>query len=202
MRSLSVVVFFVFSSLCMAGSNHQQQVHHVDHRQEEGQDNRGTSTQEIHMHGLAALTLAVEGDLLEIEFDSPAANIVGFEHRARSTQQIAAVEKAQAVLESSEQVFRFQGGGCSVEQVRVDLTALVSQDEHSEHEGHHSAETGHSEIRASYLYRCQQPATLKSVAVYLLKVFSGIETLKAHWVNATGQGTADITAQSNRIIIE
>ena len=38
--------------------------------------------EEAHIHGLATLTLALEGNSLEIEFESPAANLVGFEHRS------------------------------------------------------------------------------------------------------------------------
>ena len=86
--------------------------------------------------------------------------------------------------------------------MNVDFTELVRQDEHSEHEGHHSVETGHSEIRANYHYRCQEPEALKIVVVQLMAAFSGVETLSAQWISPTHQGAVDLTMQSNRIIIE
>jgi len=41
-----------------------------------------------HLHGHAELTLALEGRALEINLASPAANIVGFEHKATSSEQL------------------------------------------------------------------------------------------------------------------
>ncbi len=203
MRYLLMLAFLWFSSLSMAGSKHHaEHAHHDEHNQAEFHDDHGVPSHEAHMHGLAELTLVIEGGELEIELKSPAANIVGFEHRAKSKQQIEIVEKARAVLASPEQVFTLQGGRCSQEQESVELAALVRQDEHTEHETHHSDETGHSEIWANYHYRCQEPDALKVVVVHLMAVFSGIETLKAQWVSPTLQGTADLTTQSNRIIIE
>ncbi|MGB1290473.1 MAG: ZrgA family zinc uptake protein, partial [Porticoccaceae bacterium] len=37
---------------------------------------------DAHVHGLSQLTIAVEGETVELEFSSPAMNLVGFEHRA------------------------------------------------------------------------------------------------------------------------
>lgn len=200
-----VSAIFLFSSLCFAGGSvHDDRNDHKEHTKQEvhGHNDHKSLEQEVHMHGLAELTLVVEGSTLEIQLESPAANIVGFEHRARSTQQMAAVEKAQSVLESPARVFTLLGGECAVQQVSVALAGLTHQSEHAEHSDHDDDPSGHSEVRASYHYRCQKPETLKAVTVHLMRRFSGIETLNAQWVSATRQGAIELTAQFNRITIE
>jgi len=65
-----------------------------------------------HVHGQSELTLAVEYDRLEIGFESPAANLTGFEHRATTPEQVRTLESA---VESLTQ---------SVESAREQVTAL------------------------------------------------------------------------------
>ena len=50
-----------------------------------------------HIHGLAEATIALEGKVLEIGLQSPASNIVGFEHKARTKEQIDKVQQAKNI---------------------------------------------------------------------------------------------------------
>ncbi len=60
---------------------------------------------EAHAHGVAQLNVAMEDKRLYIEFYSPAANIVGFEHHPRTTAQKDAVAAATAQLKAAETLF-------------------------------------------------------------------------------------------------
>ncbi len=62
---------------------------------------------DAHVHGLSELTLAMEGEKLEIQLQSPAMNLLGFEHKARTTNDIAAVEHAQSLLSNPDSLFLF-----------------------------------------------------------------------------------------------
>lgn len=53
-----------------------------------------------HEHGVAQLNVALDGKTLELELDSPAMNLVGFEHAASTDADKAAVAKARAQLEN------------------------------------------------------------------------------------------------------
>lgn len=46
-----------------------------------------------HEHGVAQLNVALDGKTLELELDSPAMNLVGFEHAASTDADKAAVAK-------------------------------------------------------------------------------------------------------------
>ena len=55
-----------------------------------------------HEHGVALLNIAVEGYNLYIEFSSPSANIVGFEHHPRTLEQKDAVAGAVRTLQQGD----------------------------------------------------------------------------------------------------
>ncbi|MFO6377007.1 DUF2796 domain-containing protein, partial [Pseudomonas aeruginosa] len=58
-----------------------------------------------HEHGVAQLNVALDGKTLELELDSPAMNLVGFEHAASTDADKAAVAKARAQLEKPLELF-------------------------------------------------------------------------------------------------
>jgi len=146
---------------------------------------------DAHVHGLAELTVALEGNQLELHLASPAANIVGFEHRAVTAEQSHAVQQAEALLNSAQQLFSFSGTRCDAQEIKVDMSALEKEDaHHHNHDGHHGDkhQTRHSEVSAEYRFACAQGAELTSITVTLLELFPGIETLSTMWVIEAGQG--------------
>ena len=106
--------------------------------------------QNTHLHGYAELMLGLEQGALQITFTSPAANLVGFEHRARTSGEINALKQAQAVLYEAKKVFTFKGGNCQLVDVQVNISALLN-DTQAEHQGH-SERSGedHSDTHKSH----------------------------------------------------
>ena len=94
-----------------------------------------SSQQNTHLHGHAELMLGLEQGALQITFSSPAANLVGFEHRARTAEEISALKQTQAILQNAKNVFTFKGGNCQLVDVQVNISALLS-DIQAEHQGH------------------------------------------------------------------
>jgi hypothetical protein len=154
--------------------------------------------QQAHLHGITDLTLALEGNTLEINLESPAINIVGFEYKASTQKQIDAVEKAKSILESSPRLFVFSGSSCTLQQVKADLSALV---EGENHDDDHGQEKNHREISANYRFECSQGKKLNAVSVNLIPHFPNIESIKAMWLTDSRQGATVLTAESNLIRI-
>jgi len=155
---------------------------------------------DAHIHGVAELTLALENNLLEIQFQSPANNIIGFEHKAKTQQDIDTALQAQALLEQPDKLFSFIGSACTLQDQNVDISSVLSPtDDHDEHDDHdnHDDHEGHSEITSNYKFVCQKGSQLQTISMDLLEHFSGIEALNAMWVTADQQGAARLTAQSN-----
>ncbi len=179
---------------------------------------------DAHVHGIAALNLALEGQEVHVELNSPAANIVGFEHAPSSEADHAALDKAVATLKDGDRLFRFNAeAGCRME--KADVTSTLLDEEHDEHgdkhasahdhekedghghekleheehahEGHEQEGETHSDIEAAYHFECEQPGKLKNLTVELFEAFPGTEKLKVQYVIESKQGAADLTAASH-----
>lgn len=162
---------------------------------------------EVHVHGLAELTLVMEGDILAIQFSSPAMNLVGFEYKATSAEDIAKIEKLSTVLNQHEKVFLFSGTHCKHLETHIDVSSLI--DEHNkEHEEHHADEEhkmhtlndNHSEVIADYQFKCENLADISTIAVALFRFFSGLEKIQTMWITQTKQGSATLNADHSTVI--
>ena len=66
-----MLLFLCFSLNIKAETNEEHNINHA-----------------AHIHGLATLTLAIENNVLEIQLESPAINLIGFEHQANSSEEV------------------------------------------------------------------------------------------------------------------
>ena len=68
-----------------------------------------------HEHGVGRLNAALDGQTLELELESPAMNLVGFEHAATSDADKAKVAAARAQLEKPLALFSLPAAaGCKL----------------------------------------------------------------------------------------
>lgn len=129
-----------------------------------------------HEHGVARLTVATTDNGVEIMLETPAANLFGFEHTAKTDEEKQVVSTAKAKLEG---VFAPNGdAACDLASHAVDMG--------HEHEGH-------SDVGASWNFTCKNPDKLNSVGVQLFSAFpNGFQHINAEWVTATGAGAQEI----------
>ena len=67
-----------------------------------------------HEHGVATLNVVLDGNTLELELDSPAMNLVGFEHAATRDTDKAKVAAVRQQLEQPLKLFGVdQAAGCT-----------------------------------------------------------------------------------------
>jgi hypothetical protein len=178
---------------------------------------------EAHVHGVAHLNVALEGNNLYIELSSPAANIVGFEHHPRTEEQKAAVKTAIETLEAGEKLFALStdtGGRLVKANVQTDVEngsdhepgqshahdhAKSSQEaeveEHQHGEDHEADDhERHSEFKAEYHFVCKTPQKLTLIEVNLFRVFPGIEYIEVQLLTDTKQSALELTAPKNKIV--
>ncbi len=106
--------------------------------------------QAAHVHGVASMNLAYEGEELQIEFVSPADGIVGFEYEPSTDAERKAVEDAIAALRNPQSLFALPGNaGCELHEVEVERHAEDDHDEHGHdehgHDKHAHDEHGHDD---------------------------------------------------------
>ena len=154
-----------------------------------------------HVHGEAQLTIAAIENELHIEFESPGANLVGFEHEPHNPQEVRALETASQQLATPEVLLKFTGTDCQLHNTDVKAPHSKRGHKHSNH-GHHEAHhdhSGHASFRVTYHYRCQNMDDLDSVYVTLFDRFPDIQKIDAQWLTAGQQGAATLTAQNNKL---
>lgn len=153
---------------------------------------------EAHEHGHATLMLVQEKDELQLVFKSPAMNITGFEHQANSPEHRAKIEWAKQSLSDAAQLFSItQSAQCTLEHADITSSLLETHDHSYEHEGHETDNHGnhkgndgndsHSEFEAEYHFKCNNISALKSIKVTFFEIFTSIEELETHVINASGQ---------------
>lgn len=144
-----------------------------------------------HVHGAATLNIAVEGDAVLMEFDSPVINLLGFEHAPVSDEQQALLLPVRKTLQQAHRLFSFAAASCQLESADVQMPGLQS-DQEDEHR-HDHAEV-HSDIRASYWFRCREMQALKTITIHLFALFPGIHQIKVHWIFHGTQGATELTS--------
>jgi hypothetical protein len=145
-----------------------------------------------HQHGAANLLVSLDGRVLQIAFDGPADNLLGFEHAPRTDAQKRAVARAEQQLRQPVQLFATPPAAeCQAQPARVEMMLPATD----------SKET-HSEVEAEWRWECGKPDALTHVdASGLFKAFSRLKQLKVQIVTAQGQKTAVLKPGAARLKI-
>jgi hypothetical protein len=163
---------------------------------------------DAHVHGVAAMNLVVDGRELVLELETPAMNILGFEHAPRNDAEHRAVEEAAASLERAEEwLVPSPGAGCRLETARVE-SALLEHNDHAEGEEHGDQEEyenedkhahgedhdeAHTEFHVSYVFHCDYPAELDTLQVNWFGGFPGMEKIEVQAVTESRQIGGELT---------
>jgi hypothetical protein len=166
---------------------------------------------DAHEHGIAHLNMVQEGKELVIEFISPVANIVGFEHEPATEQDRETVNKARAKLMDSVSLFRFPAEAeCVLEHANVETDLEHNGHEengagHSHDNGEHHSDKhdhdgdGHGDFRAEYHFHVGNPTALTFLEVRLMQLFPAIERIKVQVAGQSTQTAVELTPDMFRV---
>ena len=169
-----------------------------------------------HAHGHGTLDIVVEGDQAVLELRIPAVNVVGFEHAPRDDAEHETVRRALEPLRDAGSLFVLSADAdCAVEEAAADIVSLSDDDHHDEggheadehaahaDEGNGSAAGGeeHSELRATYRFRCGAPERLDQVDVRVFEHLHDVEEISARVVTPTAQSATDLDAGSTAVAL-
>lgn len=143
---------------------------------------------DAHEHGHGQLNLALDGQQLLIEFQAPAADLVGFEKAATTAQEKQHYAGALTRLRQGATLFSLPAeAACTLKEQQVGAhadgdgetasgeTSHPGHKEHDQHEAHD--ESGHSDIHAEYHFECQEPQKLTTMTVTLFAAYPSLEKL-------------------------
>ena len=176
---------------------------------------------DAHEHGAAMLGMAQQGKLIQMELDSPAFNMVGFEHTPSNANEEEKVALMLAQLKMGSMLFTFPAAAkCQL--VNVDISSGLFEASHSDendhdgdsdhsddeddhgsvsdhsddeddHENDHENDSGHSDIEASWTYSCENPLLVRKVEFPLFSYFENLTDLDVDFIMDAGQGSIELS---------
>lgn len=146
-----------------------------------------------HEHGKGTLNIAIEGKLILMELEAPGADIVGFEHPAKSVTDRNAIKNAKAVLSKADQIFTLpKSAGCDLERAEVDLLR-------EELSGDDAA--NHTEFFAMYQFGCADPDKFSEFGLPYFRVFPNAQELSIQLITRQGSARYDVGRNSATVKI-
>jgi len=194
MRRLLLALPFALLPLAVA---HAADEHDHEHEHEHEHGSLGA-----HEHGVGRLNAALDGQTLELELESPAMNLVGFEHAATTDADKAKVAAVRAQLEKPLVLFNLpKAAGCVVATQELESPLFGDKpdadDDHDEDakdgEHHHD----HSEIHAHYQFSCSAPGALKNLDLAnIFNTFPATQKIQVQLISPSGQQGVEVTAKA------
>jgi hypothetical protein len=191
MRRLLLALPFALLPLAVA---HAADEHDHDHDHEHG-------SLGAHEHGVGRLNAALDGQTLELELQSPAMNLVGFEHAATTDADKAKVAAVRTQLEKPLALFDLpKAAGCVVKNQELESPLFGDKpevdddhDEDAKDEHHYD----HSEIHAHYQLTCATPAALKTLDLAnIFNAFPATQKIQVQLIGPSGQQGVEVTPKA------
>lgn len=171
------------------------------------------AAQHAHEHGVADLRIAVDGATVLVEFDSPLANLVGFEHAPRDAAQRAALASLAGRLHEPQGLLSLPAAA-RCEPVAIEIEVPGHEDEHGhghDHDKHghdkhdhghaHDHADEHADAFAAWEFRCANIDALDVVELRLIEAFPTIRALRVNVAAPGGQSSRRVSAARERVAL-
>ncbi|MBI5899709.1 MAG: DUF2796 domain-containing protein [Rhodocyclales bacterium] len=135
-----------------------------------------------HAHGEGRMDIAIDRERLAISLELPLDAAVGFERAPKTEKEKAALAAAQQAVADPTLFMPTPAAACKPEAPKVVLP-----------ESGKAGGEQHADIEASHVFRCANPAALKSVETTIFKSFKRLYRLEARRAGPGGQGAARLT---------
>ncbi len=193
MRRLLLALPFALLPLAAGAAEHGHA--HAEHQH--AQDEHGSLN--AHEHGVTQLNIVLDGQALELQLESPAMNLVGFEHAANSAADKAKVAAVRDQLQQPLSLFSLSAGECSVSEQTLESPLFAESEQGHDHDHDHDHEKNHdsehSDIQAHYTFNCQKPDDLQQLDLReLFKRFPATAKIQVQLIGPNGQQGLELTA--------
>ena len=166
-----------------------------------------------HVHGNAELNVVLMGQQLQVEFVSPAINLLGFERPPNTDEETATLNNTIEQLQRGGWLIEAFPTTCQLSTEEFEAPVYDEHDssehdhehESSEHDHEHESSEhdaeAHSNFRVTYLYDCDS-APRKQLKMLAFDHYSGIETLTVQWIADQKQGYARLNKDNPVLDLE
>lgn len=151
------------------------------------------SAQHAHVHGVARLQVAIDGEHLTLEFTSPLDNLVGFERAPRTDKERSALKNMMARLQQPEALFiPSPEARCARTAVQIDMPFNAKP-------AAKAGESEHAALTAEVVFKCERAQNLRGLSVAIFDAFPGLKRIEAQVAGAKKQVAARLTARDRQL---
>jgi hypothetical protein len=145
-----------------------------------------------HVHGTAKLQVAVDGNILTLDFESLLDNLIGFEHQPRTEKQKGAIRAMAQRLNKPETLFLpTPAASCAPVSAKLESPVLESAKK--------TDGDGHADLDGEFVFKCAQPSELRGMEIKLFDVFPNIHRLDVQVASIRGQAAARLTPAQRHV---
>ena len=147
------------------------------------------AAQSAHVHGQGQVGMAIDQNLISMTLESPGADIVGFEHEARTAEEKTAVTEVLKQLSNPMFVIQLpESASCKVIQASSEVTSKNGDDSHADHEDHNEHESeAHGSFIAEYQLECANVAVIDFITFVYFGHFRNAQSLMVVLIDKNGQ---------------
>jgi hypothetical protein len=168
--------------------------------------------QSAHEHGSAELNFVREGQVVQIEFFSPGANLLGFERMPATSEEWMLLATVAEDLETAIWLLGEQLDGCDMRIEAMEIPSFSAGagghdghdhgDAHEDHEDHDEAEhIDHVDFRVQYTFECAGSLPSQLV-ITAFASFPAIERINTQWIIAGRPGFNELTVNASALSLE
>lgn len=149
-----------------------------------------------HEHGVLRLDIAVEGNRVLLELNSPLDSLLGFERAPRTDAERQKTELALKALRDGAAVFRIDGkAGCTLG--KVDLRSAPLQ----LGQAAKVAAGDHGDLEGTYEFNCRGGAQAAFLEVGLFDAFPRLKRIELQVATPKGQLKATLRRPATRVVL-
>jgi hypothetical protein len=179
---VSICAALVTTCLISPAALAQKSDHDHDHDQDESLE------MGKHVHGAVTFNVVLENDLLSVEIDAPAINVLGFEKSPRNDAERQRLAETNAWLASGRQIAGVpRSAGCRLDTTVFDAPKLGS---------------GHADFRPRYVFRCSNPSALEWVELWALRRLKGVEKTEVNVISTQVQKQETLAPGALRVSLK
>jgi hypothetical protein len=156
---------------------------------------------EAHVHGQAEMNILIDDTTFVFEINSPALNLLGFEHEPGTDAEKETVHKVNKMLLDYKNIVAVADMDCK--QSQNQMTAPFDEEDH-DHNHHHGENhgDGHSEYYLFYSLSCKDIKKIEQIKIKLFDNFPGFESVDVKWTYFTDAGSMEATKEQKIIKIK
>jgi hypothetical protein len=170
---------------------------------------------EAHEHGTARINLSLEGQKVEIEFETPLASLISFEHAPETDAQKKELRDMATTMRKADTLFIFPAEAqCRLEKVSLESEAITDDlfspagtsavasakggERKADSPGDKKEdEESHADLDAEISFICRHPEKLNRIEVDMFRIFPGLQKIEMQMVTPKGQRAAKLAPRSN-----